>query len=102
VERERGKGKEGGESIHPSTPIRQLLNGILYAGWWRVRKRKGKVDSCPFRKKNKNFLDFQSVLLEPSESLNTGLLYLFPSHVCRASKQDGAGHIMAPSWWHFL
>jgi hypothetical protein len=59
VERERGKGKEGGESIHPSTPIRQLLNGILYAGWWRVRQRKRKGGKLlPFwREKNENFLD---------------------------------------------
>jgi hypothetical protein len=39
VERE---GREGGKSIHPSTPAQGLLNGIPY-GWWRVRggKRKG-------------------------------------------------------------
>jgi hypothetical protein len=34
-ERERG----GGESIHPSTPARGLLNGIPYAGWWTVREK---------------------------------------------------------------
>jgi hypothetical protein len=32
--------RRGGESIHPSTPERGLLNGIPSAGWWRVRERK--------------------------------------------------------------
>jgi hypothetical protein len=32
------EGREGGKSIHPSTPAQGLLNGIPYAGWWRVRE----------------------------------------------------------------
>jgi hypothetical protein len=42
----RNKERDGGEPIHPSTPAQGLLNGIPYAGWWRVRERKEEVDSC--------------------------------------------------------
>jgi hypothetical protein len=41
------------------------------------------------REKKENFLDSQSIFLEPSESLNTGPFNLFPSHVCRASEWQG-------------
>jgi hypothetical protein len=55
-----------------------------------VRERKGEVDCCPFgERKNENFLDPQSIHLEPSESLNTGLFNLFPSHVCGAGEWQG-------------
>jgi hypothetical protein len=58
-----GEGK-GEKSIHPSTPAHKLLNGIPYAGWWRVRKKKSKGGKLPFqREKNKNFLDPQSIFL---------------------------------------
>jgi hypothetical protein len=54
----------------------------------RERKRKG--GKLPFwREKNKNFLDPQSILLEPSESFNIGPSDLFPSHICGASKWLG-------------
>jgi hypothetical protein len=36
--------------------------------------------------KNDNFLDPQSVLLEPFASLNTGPTILFPSHICGVSE----------------
>jgi hypothetical protein len=38
------------------------------------------------RKKNKNFLDLQSILFEPFESLNMGTSDLFPSDISGASK----------------
>jgi hypothetical protein len=38
VEKERER-REEGKSIHPSTPTPELLNGIPYAGWWRVRNK---------------------------------------------------------------
>jgi hypothetical protein len=37
-EREMGRG----ESIHPSTPMPGLLNGIPYDDWWREREGQGK------------------------------------------------------------
>jgi hypothetical protein len=52
-----------------------------------VREEK-KGGQLPFqREKNKNFLDPQSILFEPFESLNTGPSNLFPSDVSGASKQ---------------
>jgi hypothetical protein len=67
-ERERAGGES--KSIHLSTRAQGLLNGIPYAGWWRVRERKGEVDCFLFGERKENFLDSQRVLLEPSESLN--------------------------------
>jgi hypothetical protein len=43
----REKKRGWGKSIHLSTPSQEILNGIPYAGWWRVRERKREVDSCP-------------------------------------------------------
>jgi hypothetical protein len=46
----------------------------------------------PFqREKNENFLESQSVLLKPSESLNTGPFHLFPSHLCRSRMAGDPG-----------
>jgi hypothetical protein len=54
-EKERGKGR--GKSTHPFTPAQELLNGITYDGWWRMRERKRKGGGkLPFwEKKMKTF-----------------------------------------------
>jgi hypothetical protein len=52
----REKERRGGESIHSSTPAQGLLNGIPYVKSEREERR---VDNCPTREKNKNFLDSQ-------------------------------------------
>jgi hypothetical protein len=40
--------RERGKSIHPSTPSQELLNGISYSGWWRMRERKRKEGKLAF------------------------------------------------------
>jgi hypothetical protein len=88
VERERRKGREG---IHPSLHLSlEIPNGIPYAGWWRVRERKTKGGKLPFWKENtENFLDLQSILIEPSENLNTGPSDLFLSVISGSSEWQG-------------
>jgi hypothetical protein len=55
------RGKERGKSIHPSTPTEGLLNGISYAGWWRVREEKG--GQCPLVESEINSKIFKVSLL---------------------------------------
>jgi hypothetical protein len=55
-----------------------------------VKERRRKGAKLPFqREKNENFLDSESILLEPSEIPNTSASNLFLSHSCEASEWQG-------------
>jgi hypothetical protein len=82
----RNKERDGGEPIHPSTPAQGLLNGIPYAGWWRVRERKKKVGKLPFWREKARAFEIHGAFPLYLESLNTGLSQLFLSDVSEASE----------------